>query len=125
MYGMEKRKKKEDDEEGQVAEAAGPWASVPSDLLPEILSLPVALPVQVRVQGLARALLRPEEVSPDALRLLLLLPPPRPLAPRLPQPVRMGPAARWSTPRSVSCGATKRSRPCTAAAASSSAAAGE
>ncbi|KAK1698354.1 hypothetical protein QYE76_015051 [Lolium multiflorum] len=35
---MEKRKRKEDEEEGQVAAAAGPWASVPSDLLPEILS---------------------------------------------------------------------------------------
>ncbi|KAM0905682.1 hypothetical protein ACQ4PT_017265 [Festuca glaucescens] len=34
---MEKRKKK-DDEEGQVAAVVGPWASVPSDLLPEILS---------------------------------------------------------------------------------------
>ncbi|KAK1632678.1 hypothetical protein QYE76_006993 [Lolium multiflorum] len=32
------KRKKEDDEEGQVAAAAGPWASVPIDLLPEILS---------------------------------------------------------------------------------------
>nr|XP_051184235.1 F-box protein At3g49450-like [Lolium perenne] len=131
---MEKRKKKEDDEAAAAEAAAGPWASVPIDLLPEILSR-VPYRSLCRFNCVSRAWLalcsdparRPEKVSPDALRLLLLprQQPRPPLAPRLPQPVRAGAAAgrplaqfRARLPRG-------HSRLCTAAAASSSATAGE
>jgi hypothetical protein len=77
-------------------------------------ALPLALPVQLRVQGLARALLRPRAPSGKGL-------PRRSPASSATKAAATaaarastsstcpGGGGRWSTPRSVSCAATKRS----------------